>query len=144
MVGEPRAVKVANYAAFAAIGIVSTLLYTVLYLPLRAILSPAEANLFSLLVCGVANTEANRRWTFGHPGGPRFVLHLRAVALFLLTYLATTLAVEALRHFAPGTGKTAEIAVLFLAYGLMTVLRFVVLDRWVFARREPKGASDAR
>jgi putative flippase GtrA len=143
VLGQPRAVKVAKYAAFGVIGIVSTILYTLLYVPLRAVTSPAEANLCALLLVGVCNTEANRHWTFGRRGGPRFILHLRAVALFACTYAMTTLAVVALRHSAPGSGRAAEIAVLILAYGLMTVLRFVVLDRWVFAARGSRGGPDA-
>ncbi|GAA3289529.1 hypothetical protein GCM10020295_01600 [Streptomyces cinereospinus] len=49
---------------FVAVGIVSTLGQAVLYWLLRTWWSPAVANLASLLVLTVFNTEANRRLTF--------------------------------------------------------------------------------
>lgn len=141
VLARPSSATLAKFATFAVIGAVSTVLYLLLYLPLRASFSPAAANLCALILVGVANTEANRRWTFNRSGGPRFVLHTRAAIVFATTYALTTLAVVALHNAAPGAGIVTEIAVLVLAYGLVTVLRFVALDRWVFARRRGDGSS---
>jgi glycosyltransferase involved in cell wall biosynthesis len=49
---------------FAAIGALSTIAYAALYLRLRSLLSPAAANAVALAVTAVANTTANRRFTF--------------------------------------------------------------------------------
>jgi len=138
ILGRPTPATLAKFATFAVIGVVSTLLYLVIYLPLRGSLSPAAANLCALILVGLANTEANRRWTFNRTGGPRFVLHTRATMVFATTYALTTLAVLGLHRVAPGAGLPVEIGVLVLAYGLVTVLRFVALDRWVFARRDSR------
>ncbi|EME64708.1 glycosyltransferase [Amycolatopsis decaplanina] len=134
VLAEPRAATLAKFLGFAVIGVISTVLYTLLYLPLRVPLTPAGANLVALVLVGVANTEANRRWTFNRGGGHRLGLHTRAAILFATTYLLTTLAVTGLHLIAPGSGPVVELLVLIVAYGLMTLLRFVALDRWVFAR----------
>ena len=52
---------------FAAIGVLSTLAYLLLFLLARPMGAQA-ANLFALLVTAVANTAANRRFTFGVRG----------------------------------------------------------------------------
>jgi len=49
---------------FALVGVASTLAYLVLYLAFRAPLGAQAANAISLLLTAVANTAANRRWTF--------------------------------------------------------------------------------
>ena len=134
VLAEPRAATLAKFLGFCVIGVISTVLYTILYFPLRVPLTPAGANLVALVLVGVANTEANRRWTFNRGGGHRLGLHVRAALLFAATYLLTTLAVLALDLIVPGAGPVIELLVLILAYALMTLLRFVVLDRWVFAR----------
>ena len=53
---------------FAAIGIVSTVAYLLLFLALRGLTGAQGANLVALLVTAVANTAANRRFTFGVRG----------------------------------------------------------------------------
>jgi hypothetical protein len=53
---------------FATIGVVSTVAYLLLFLALRGALGPQGANLVALLVTAVANTAANRRFTFGVRG----------------------------------------------------------------------------
>jgi putative flippase GtrA len=118
---------------FAAIGAASTLIHAGLYAMFRSAWSPAWANLFALIITALANTEANRRWTFNRGGGRRIRVHSRAGLLFALNYLFTSGAVVALTTFAPNASRWLEIAVLVAAYALMTVLRFVALDRWVFA-----------
>jgi glycosyltransferase involved in cell wall biosynthesis/putative flippase GtrA len=140
ILARPRAETLAKFASFAVIGIISTIVYTLIYLPARTAMPPAAANLLALVLVAVCNTEANRRYTFNRAGGPRFVLHLRAAVVFTATYLLTTLAVTAVTQRVPGAGPALEIGVLILAYGLVTVLRFVALDRWIFARRGDRRA----
>jgi hypothetical protein len=52
-------------ARFMAIGVVSTLTYAVLYLLLRTWLAPAVSNAIALAITAIANTQANRAFTFG-------------------------------------------------------------------------------
>src|SRR5215217_2865880 len=55
-------------AMFLAVGVLSTLAYAALYLGLRQLTGAIEANLLALLVTAVANTAANRRFSFGVRG----------------------------------------------------------------------------
>jgi len=135
LLGRPRSVQTAKLISFVVIGLVSTLLYVLAYVVLRGIMPPGAANLCALVTVGVCNTEANRRWTFTRSGGPRFILHLRALAVFVATYLLTTFAVVAMKHLVARAGLLLELATLLVTYGVITIARFVILDRWVFARR---------
>ena len=56
---------------FAAVGVVSTLVYLVLFLVFREPFGAQWANLLALLLTAVANTAANRRLTFGVRGSAR-------------------------------------------------------------------------
>ncbi|MGN9836593.1 glycosyltransferase [Nonomuraea sp. H19] len=127
IVARPRAVTLAKFMSFAAIGVVSVVLYSLIYLPLREFWSPATANLGALVLTGILNTEANRRWTFGR----RTAMRLRAAALFLANYVLTTMAVLAVP---PGAGRPAEVAAVVATYCLLIMIRFTALDRWVFSR----------
>lgn len=117
---------------FVAIGIVSTLGQALLYWLLRGWWPPASANLVSLLVLTVFNTEANRRLTFrwSRTGARR--AHLGAGALFVLGYLVTSGAVLLFRQSAPHASTAAETLVLVASSALVTAVRFVVLRLAVF------------
>ncbi|WP_233508494.1 glycosyltransferase [Spongiactinospora gelatinilytica] len=125
----------AKLVSFALIGVVSTIAHTSLYAALRTVWSPEWANLAALAVTAAANTEANRRWTFGRRGGARARVHSRAGLLFVVNYLFTTTVVVTAVHALPGHGRALEVAALLLAYVAMTIVRFAVLDRWVFRDR---------
>ncbi|MFI7113550.1 glycosyltransferase [Nonomuraea sp. NPDC050227] len=141
VVARPRAVTLAKFASFAAIGVFSVLLYALIYLPLRGVWAPAPANLGALVLTGFVNTEANRRWTFNRLGGRRTAMHFRAALLFLANYLLTTSAVLGLRSVSPGAGRLMEMSAVVATYGLLTLIRFTALDRWVFSRtrNQPHG-----
>ncbi|WP_336213013.1 glycosyltransferase [Nonomuraea sp. LPB2021202275-12-8] len=134
VVAAPRAATLAKFASFAAVGAFTTLLYALLYLPLREFLSPVTANLAALVLTGVVNTEANRRWTFALRGGNRTGLHFRATAVFVANYAVTTTAVLGLHGLVPEAGRLLEVSAVVATYGLLTLTRFIALDRWVFAR----------
>ncbi|MEO3886042.1 glycosyltransferase [Nonomuraea sp. B5E05] len=128
VVTRPRAVTLAKFLSFAAIGVFSVVLYTIIYLPLRDIWSPAMTNLGALVLTGIINIEANRRWTFRK----RTTVHFRAFLLFLANYALTTVAVL---KVPPGSGRLAEVGVVVATYCLLTLIRFTALDRWVFPRK---------
>jgi len=119
-------------ATFAVIGVVSTLVYAILYIVLRRVVGPATANGVSLIVTAIGNTAANRRLTFGVSGRASMVRD-QAVGLlaFLIGLAITTSAALGLSQAAPTAGRFAELAVLIAANGLATVVRFLVLRGWL-------------
>lgn len=122
-------------AMFVLVGLASTAAYAVLYVGLRAVVSPWWANVSALLVTAVANTAANRRLTFG-VRGPDGLLTQQAQGLLVFGVgLAVTTGALWLLHAVTAPGPGAEVAVLTAANLAVTVLRFVALRGWVFARR---------
>jgi putative flippase GtrA len=126
--------------SFAVIGAVSTLAYLALYWLLRTQASAMVANLVALLATAVANTAANRRWTFGVRGRPaRLRQHLEGLAVFGLGLALTSGALWLLDQVAGDAGRAAEMAALVAANAAATLLRFVLLRSWVFhPRRTPR------
>jgi putative flippase GtrA len=122
---------------FLAIGVASTLAYSVLYLVLRTFLPALDANLLSLLATAIGNTAANRRLTFGIRGRANAAAHqLRGLIAFATGLALTTGALMALHAAAPHAGKTAELIVLVAANLFATMSRFVLYRGWVFSARQ--------
>ncbi|MFT4108257.1 glycosyltransferase [Propionicimonas sp.] len=112
---------------FGAVGVASTVAYFALYLLLRP-LGAQAANLVALLVTAVANTAANRRFTFGISGrGGALRHHLGGLAAFGVALGLTSGSLWALATFAPGAGHLIEVVVLVAANAAATLLRFVSL-----------------
>jgi putative flippase GtrA len=121
-------------ASFIAVGVASTLAYLALYLSLRTAVPAVAANAISLAVTTVANTAANRRYTFGiRDRHDRFRQQLQGLGVFATALTITTAAVTLLRYADPGASRTVEAIVLVLANLGATVLRFLLLRGWVFA-----------
>jgi putative flippase GtrA/glycosyltransferase involved in cell wall biosynthesis len=129
-------------ARFAAIGVVSTGAYIVLYLILRAAMPAQAANALSLLVTAIGNTAANRRVTFGIRGRGNAARHQ---ALGLIAFglgLVLTSGALAVVHAAAGSpGRALELTVLIVANLAATALRFVLYRSWVFGRKEPLAGA---
>lgn len=119
---------------FIAIGVLSTVGQALLYWLLRGWWAPAVANLISLSVLTVLNTEANRRLTFRHSTTSPVRAHLGAGGLFVLGYLVTSGAVLWFKWLDPGASPAAETAVLATASVAVTCVRFAVLRLAVFMR----------
>jgi putative flippase GtrA len=89
----------------------------------------------ALAVTAVANTQANRRLTFGLRGRAGLIRqHLAGALVFLLSLALTWSALDLLRAVDPRAGGALELAVLVVASVFATVTRFVALRTWVFAR----------
>ncbi|MFC7812671.1 GtrA family protein [Streptomyces olivaceus] len=129
---------------FVAIGVVSTAGQALLYWALRLWWPPAAANLVSLLVLTVLNTEANRRLTFRGAATRPARAHLGAGGLFLLGYLVTSGAVLWFTHARPGATPAAETAVLAVTSVAVTVVRFVVLRLAVFRAPDRRPGDGLR
>ena len=121
---------------FAAIGVLSTLAYLVLFLMLHTLVGAQVANLLALALTAIANTAANRRLTFGIRGRADAVKHqFLGFGIFLLG-LAITSGSLALLHLSdPDPTSMVEILVLVVANLLATVVRFLLLRGWVFRTR---------
>ncbi|MDT5093425.1 MAG: hypothetical protein QOH60_2788 [Mycobacterium sp.] len=127
---------------FTAIGIASTLAYLLLFLAMHHIAGAQVANLIALLLTAVANTAANRRFTFGVRGAARVARHhIEALAVFGIA-LAVTSGALALLHFMAGQPhRGVELAVLVGANLVATAIRFVLLRGWVFHPRRVAEAT---
>ncbi|GAA4705416.1 bifunctional glycosyltransferase family 2/GtrA family protein [Nocardioides conyzicola] len=132
-------------AMFALVGVASTLAYAVLFLLLRGATSPFTANLLALLLTAVANTAVNRRLTFGVRGRQGAVRHqLRGLIVFAIG-LGVTSGSLWLLHATGSPSAAAEVVVLTVANLVVTVMRFVAMRAWVFARRtRAPGAPESR
>ena len=131
---------------FAAVGVISTLAYLLLFVGLRGQIGPQAANLVALLVTAVANTAANRRLTFGVRGPEGAGRHqLQGMVVFLLG-LGLTSGTLALLHGMTAPGRLVELAALVGANLLATVLRFLLLRGWVFrsAAESTESTVEAR
>lgn len=130
---------------FGVVGVLSTAAYAVLYLLLQTVLSAQMANLAALLVTAVANTWANRRFTFG-VDGPGMVKHqFQGLVVFGIAWGLTSGSLAVLHAAAPGASAQVQLLVLTAANLVATLLRFVLLRLWVFrsTRRVPASAAPA-
>jgi putative flippase GtrA len=121
---------------FAAIGATCTLAYALLFVLLRPIVPSPVANAIALLLTAVANTAANRRFTFGVRGGGGLAGdHLGGLVAFALALVCTNLSLTVLLALRPEADRTTELAVLLAAGAVATVARFALLRALIFERR---------
>ncbi|OZB49373.1 MAG: hypothetical protein B7X40_05400 [Cellulomonas sp. 14-74-6] len=136
--GGPDRRLLGQLVRFAAVGAGSTLVYALLYLVLAPLLGAQAANVLALLITAVANTAANRTFTFGVRGPARAVRHQgQGLIVFALAWALTAGSLTGLHLLVPGAGRTAELVVLTVANLVATVLRFVLLRGWVFRAAPP-------
>jgi len=129
-------------ASFAAIGLVSTGAYALLYLVLRSGLPAEASNALALLVTAIGNTAANRRLTFGVRDGDGIARdHAGGVISFGAALAITTTSVIALHAIITTPPRAVELLVLVGANGLATAVRFVMLRAWIDRDRQPSETS---
>ena len=129
-----RLVVLLRFVLFGIVGGLSGVLYVLVYLPLREWSPSAVANFAALAAAAVFNIELNRWWTFAAVPVGRLGMHVRSALLFGLHYAVTTGAVLVLLAANPDVGPVAELVCLLAADLLMSVARFLGLDRWIFRR----------
>jgi glycosyltransferase involved in cell wall biosynthesis len=123
---------------FGAVGVLSTAAYALLYLLFAGVMNGFVANFLALLITAVANTAANRRFTFGVRGrAGAATQQFQGLIVFGIAWVITSGSLLELHAINPSAGPAAELIVLTFANLLATVLRFVLLRVWVFrgARR---------
>jgi putative flippase GtrA len=138
--------EVASQAArFIAVGAASTAAFVLLYLLFRGVMMAQAANAASLLVTAIANTAANRRFTFGIRGRAHATRHqLRGLIAFGVGLAVTSGALAALHAASAQPGRTAEVAVLVAANLAATVVRFALYRGWVFRGAKAAPAQPAQ
>jgi putative flippase GtrA len=128
-------------ARFLAIGAVTTLAYTLLYLLFRGALGPAAANAAALCATALPNTQANRRLTFQVRGRTELARHHAKGAIVFFTALGiTSAALAGLEAVEADPAYLTEMAVLVLANAFAGVVHYAGLRRWAF-RPAPRLAA---
>ena len=132
-------------ARFALIGVASTLAYLVLFVAIRTVADAQAANLVALLLTALANTAANRRFTFGVSGADGVVRHQsQGLVVFALGLALTSGSLALLHRFVSTPGRLVEVGVLVAANLAATVLRFLLLRAWVFRPRPSTVEGETR
>ena len=122
-------------ARFLAIGVISTVAYALLYVLLRGALGAAGADALALALTAVANTQANRHYTFRIRGRAGLVRQQLAGGVVYLIALGLTMgALAVLDGVDPHPGRLVEVIVLVVASTVATATRYVALRSLVFAR----------
>jgi putative flippase GtrA len=119
---------------FGGIGVASTLAFLGLFVLLRPTAGAQVANLVALLVTAVANTAANRRLTFGVRGSvARGRHHVQGLVVFGIGLALTSGSLALVHALVPSPGRAVEVGGLVLANAAATLVRFLLMRRWVFA-----------
>src|ERR1700758_771583 len=129
--GAPKSL-LRQVVRFSAIGAASTIAYLVVFSMLHTAVGAQPANFIALLVTAVANTAANRRFTFGVQGGRRVMRHHAEGLLVFGIALAFTSGALAALHAFGNPSHMVELVVLVMANLTATAVRFVLLRGWVF------------
>ncbi|MHB8689668.1 MAG: bifunctional glycosyltransferase family 2/GtrA family protein [Solirubrobacteraceae bacterium] len=130
---------------FIAVGICSTIAYALLYALLWTPLGSGGANALALAITAVANTQANRRFTFGIAGRMGLARqHAAGAAVFTIALALTAAALDVLHSLDPRPATILEVAVLITASAFATITRYVALKTWVFARASQRRSSECR
>jgi putative flippase GtrA len=126
-------------ARFASIGVVSTIVFAVLFVALSGPLGRYGADVVALMLCSVANTAANRRLTFSLRGRSGRARHYLAGSVLAALPLALTLITLLTLRAAGTTSLVTALVALAAINAVATVMRFVLLRSWVFRPASERG-----
>ncbi|WP_120522686.1 bifunctional glycosyltransferase family 2/GtrA family protein [Arthrobacter celericrescens] len=143
---NPRNRLFGQLVRFGAIGAASTLAYLLLFLFCRGFMDPQLANFLALLITAIANTGANRRFTFGIQGGGAVRAHFEGLLVFGIGLGLTSGALTLVHNSSVLYGSTAperwvEVLTVVAANLAATVLRFLLFRLWVF-RQPPSPRAE--
>jgi putative flippase GtrA len=143
--GVARLAWATRPARFLAIGILSTLAYALLFALLAQPAGSGAANALALAITAVANTAANRRFTFGLRGRQGALRQCLAGALIYVLTLGLSLgALDLLHGIDPTASRGWQLAVLILSGLAATVTRYLGYSAWAFRHRRPASGLAAR
>jgi putative flippase GtrA len=115
-------------ATFALVGAMSTAVSLAVFLALRGSVGAIVANVIAVLTTTVANSWANRRYTFGRYGSQGRWLHYLAS----ITILFAGLAFATIGLALVGDALGPQLAVIAVVWSLTALARFALLRRWIF------------
>jgi putative flippase GtrA len=149
--GVARLALAVTAGRFVLIGVASTLAYAALFSLLTGATGAAAANALALAVTAIANTAANRRFTFGLRGTRGALRQFLAGSLVYVVTLGLTWgALDLLRGIDPTASRGLQLAVLVTSSLAATVTRYVGYSSWAFQRHRsvagwpgPRGYSAA-
>ncbi|WP_177180410.1 GtrA family protein [Pedococcus cremeus] len=123
---------------FALVGVGSTLAHLALFTVILGAVEKSQlANLIALAVATVANTAANRRWTFGIRGSTAVVRqHFQAFVLFFITWGLSSAALGFLHHVSAAPRPLTQVVVVALSMAGSTLLRFAGMRAWIFRQTQ--------
>jgi glycosyltransferase involved in cell wall biosynthesis len=124
---------------FGAIGVLSTAAYALLFLLFHLALPGQLANFLALLITAVANTAANRHFTFGVRGRRGVVMHqFQGLIVFAVAWGITAGTLAVLHAVRPNAAALTSLILLTGANLFATVVRFLLFRLWVFRlQRQP-------
>jgi glycosyltransferase involved in cell wall biosynthesis len=127
-------------ARFLLIGALSTIAYALLYVALAPGIGDGGADALALAITALANTQANRRFTFRLRGRRRLARQYAAGGLLYALTLGLSLGALGVLHDAYRHPALAlEVAVLVAAGALATGTRYMTLRNSAFSSR-PAGS----
>ncbi len=128
---------------FAFVAVICTVISMAIFASLRPAVGTQWANVVSLVLCSVLNTELNRRISFGVTDR-----HLwwrdqrRGLWVMLLALAMTSGSLWLLHQASPEASVPLELAVIVLGNVASAVTRFLLLRYWIFRRvRHGRPAS---
>jgi putative flippase GtrA len=125
---------------FMLVGAASTGAYALIFWLARPVAPAAVANAAALVMTAVANTAANRRFTFGVQGRDGMAGdHLGGLIALALALALTNVSVAALQAVHPDPSRASELAALVAANAAATLARFLLLRTLIFDRRRQHG-----
>jgi putative flippase GtrA len=125
-VSVSRPVLPRQFVRFAAVGLLNTAVFLVVYLLFRTVVSATAANLLATFLTTLTGTSANGKVTFGVHGPIGLRQHARSMAVTILGLVITTVAVNL-----AGTA-VSELVVLVMSGAVAGGIRFVLMRHWVF------------
>jgi putative flippase GtrA len=138
-----REAPLAQLAAFAAVGVATTVLHSLLFVFFRQTADAQVANAVALTLATVANTALNRRWTFGVRGGDGVLRQqLQGFVVLALGLAMTAAALAGLDWLVAEPSRGVEVAVIVGANLTATLAKFVLFRTWIFrASTSPATAA---
>ena len=125
---------------FAVVGVISTVVFSLLFVVFRSWLPVMSAATVSLLLATVLNTAFNRRVTFGVRGRRSWIRpQLQGLLLLGMALVLTNGALWMLHQVVVEPSRMSEVVVLTAANLAATIARFLLLRGWVF--RGQRSAS---
>lgn len=120
---------------FAIVAVICTGISMTIFASLRPAMGTQWANVASLVLCSVLNTELNRRMSFGVSGRQLWWRdQRRGLWVMLLALCMTSGSLWVLHQVAPGASVVTELAVIVLGNVASAVTRFLLLRYWIFRR----------